>query len=35
VSIIDWRVNGSDATYDVDPTIASVQAANIKLARIL
>jgi hypothetical protein len=35
VSIIDWRVNGSDATYDVDPTIASVQAANVKLARIL
>ncbi|MDQ1601756.1 MAG: hypothetical protein QOD68_3230, partial [Actinomycetota bacterium] len=28
-------VNGSDATYDVDPTIASVQAANTKLARIL
>jgi hypothetical protein len=35
VSIIDWRVNGSDATYDVDPTIASVQFANVKLARIL
>jgi hypothetical protein len=35
VSIIDWRVNGSDATYDVDPTIASVKAANVKLARIL
>jgi hypothetical protein len=35
VSIIDWRVNGSDASYDVDPTIASVQVANIKLARIL
>jgi hypothetical protein len=35
VSIIDWRVNGSDATYDVDPTIASVQAANLKLARIV
>lgn len=34
VSIIDWRVNGSDATYDVDPTIASVQAANIELDRI-
>jgi hypothetical protein len=34
LSIIDWRVNGADATYDVDPTIASVQAANIKLARI-
>ena len=35
VSIIDWRVDGSDATYDVDPTISSVQAANSKLARIL
>lgn len=34
VSIIDWRVNGQDATYEVDPTIASVQAANAKLARL-
>ena len=34
VSIVDWRVNGQDATYDVDPTIASVQAANAKLARV-
>jgi hypothetical protein len=35
VSIIDWRVNGADATYQVDPTIASVRAANVKLARIV
>jgi hypothetical protein len=35
VSIVDWRVDGQDATYDVDPTIASVQAANVKLARIV
>ena len=34
VSIIDWRVNGTDATYDVDPAIASVQAADVKLARV-
>jgi len=34
VSIIDWRVNGQDATYQVDPTIASVQAANVKLGRL-
>jgi hypothetical protein len=34
VSIVDWRVNGTDATYDVAPTIASVQAANVKLARV-
>jgi hypothetical protein len=34
VSIIDWRVNGQDATYEVDPTIASVQAANVKLGRL-
>jgi hypothetical protein len=34
VSITDWRVDGSDATYDVDPTIASVQTANAKLARL-
>jgi hypothetical protein len=34
VSIVAWRVNGADATYDVDPTITSVQAANAKLARL-
>ena len=34
VSIVAWRVNGADATYDVDPTIASVQSANTKLARL-
>ena len=34
VSIVAWRVNGADATYDVDPTIASVQTANAKLARL-
>jgi hypothetical protein len=31
---VAWRVNGADATYDVDPTIASVQTANAKLARL-
>jgi hypothetical protein len=34
VSIVAWRVNGADANYDVDPTIAPVQAANAKLARL-
>jgi hypothetical protein len=34
VSIVAWRVNGADATYDVDPTIAPVQTANAKLARL-
>ena len=34
VSIVAWRVNGTDATYDVDPTIAPVQTANAKLARL-
>ena len=34
VSIVAWRVKGSDATYDVDPTIASVKTANAKLARL-
>jgi hypothetical protein len=32
VSIVAWRIDGQDATYDVDPTIASVQAANERLA---
>jgi hypothetical protein len=34
VSIVAWRVGGQDATYEVDPTIASVQASNKKLARL-
>jgi hypothetical protein len=34
VSIVAWRVGGQDATYDVDPTIASVNAANRKLTRL-
>jgi len=34
VSIVAWRVGGQDATYEVDPTIASVQAANATLARL-
>jgi hypothetical protein len=34
VSIVAWRVNGTDATYDVDPTIAPVRTANAKLARL-
>jgi hypothetical protein len=34
VSIVAWRVNGADATYDVDPTVASVRTANAKLARL-
>ncbi len=34
ISIVAWRVNGADATYDVDPTIAPVQRANAKLARL-
>ena len=34
VSLVVWRINGQDATYEVDPTIASVQTANAKLARL-
>lgn len=34
VSIVAWRVDGTDATYEVDPTIASVRTANKKLARL-
>ena len=34
VSVVAWRVGGTDATYDVDPTIASVKAANVKLGRL-
>jgi hypothetical protein len=34
VSIVAWRVGGQDATYETDPTIASVQAANRRLARL-
>jgi hypothetical protein len=32
LSIVAWRIDGQDATYDVDPTIASVRTANEKLA---
>ncbi len=34
LSIVVWRIDGQDATYEVDPTIASVQTANAKLARL-
>jgi hypothetical protein len=34
VSIVVWRVGGQDATYDVDPTVAALKAANAKLARL-
>lgn len=34
VSLVVWRVDGQDANYEVDPTIASVQTANAKLARL-
>ena len=34
VSVVAWRVGGQDATYDVDPTIASVQEANVRLGRL-
>ena len=34
VSLVVWRINGQDATYEVDPTIASVRTANAKLARL-
>ncbi len=34
VSLVVWRIDGQDATYEVDPTIASVQTANAKLARL-
>lgn len=34
VSIVAWRIGGQDATYEVDPTIASVKTANAKLARL-
>ena len=33
VSVIAWRVGGNDASYDIDPTIASLQAAHTALAR--
>lgn len=32
VSVVAWRIDGQDATYDADPTIASVKVANVKLA---
>lgn len=31
VSVVAWRVGGTDATFEVDPTIASVKAANVAL----
>jgi hypothetical protein len=34
VSLVTWRIDGQDANYEVDPTIASVKAANAKLARL-
>lgn len=34
VSIVAWRVDGQDATYDVDPTIRSVKIANRLLGRL-
>jgi len=34
VSIVAWRVIGQDATYEVDPTVASLQAANRRLVRL-
>ena len=33
VSVVAWRVAGADASYDVDPTIAALQAARTALAR--
>ena len=34
VSVVAWRVGGQDATYEVDPTIASVERANEKLGAL-
>lgn len=34
VSIVAWRVGGQDASYDVDPTVAALKAANAKLGRL-
>ena len=34
VSLVTWRVGGTDANYDVDPTIASLKAANQALGRV-
>jgi hypothetical protein len=33
VSVVVWRVGGTDASYEVDPTIAALQAARTALAR--
>ncbi len=33
VSVVVWRVAGTDASYEVDPTIAALQAARTALAR--
>ena len=34
VSIVVWRVGGQDASYEVDPTVAALKAANAKLGRL-
>lgn len=34
VSIVAWRVGGTDATYEVDPTVRSLKIANRRLGRI-
>jgi hypothetical protein len=34
VSVVAWRVGGTDATYEVDPTLRSVRLANKKLAKL-
>ncbi len=34
VSVVAWRIDGQDANYEVDPTIASVRTANARLARL-
>ncbi|MGN6687215.1 MAG: hypothetical protein ACTHK1_06725 [Actinomycetales bacterium] len=34
MSVVVWRVGGQDATYEVDPTIAALKAANTRLARL-
>jgi hypothetical protein len=33
VSVVVWRVGGTDASYDIDPTITALQAARATLAR--
>jgi len=34
VSIVTWRVGGTDANYEVDPTIAALKKAHRKLANV-